>query len=120
MAAPNIVNVTSIYGRVAGQACAATATAIVSNAAASNKVLKINTLVVSNVTAGAGNITVDVFKNGATAFRIAFQVSVPANASLVVIGKGEDGIYLEENDSLRLTANATSTLEAVVSYEEIA
>lgn len=120
MAAPNIVNVATITAKTAGQACGTSATAIISNSAASNKVFKVNTLVVSNVTASAGNITVDVFKNGTTAFRIAFQVSVPANASLVVIGKGEDGIYLEENDSLRLTANATSTLEAVVSYEEIA
>lgn len=119
MAAPNIVNVQTITAKTSGMACGTSATAIVSNSAASGKVFKVNTLVVSNITASSGTITVDVYKNGANAYRIAYQVIVPGNASLVVIGKSEDGLYLEENDSLRLTANATSTLEAVASYEEI-
>jgi hypothetical protein len=39
-------------------------------------------------------------------------------ATLVVISK-DTSIYLEENDSLRVTASGTSSLEAVCSYEEI-
>ena len=49
MAAPNIVGVTSIYGRVAGQAVGITTTAIVTNSNASDKVLKINSLIASNI-----------------------------------------------------------------------
>lgn len=116
MAAPNIVNVTSIAGKSAVQTVTTSPTAIVSNSAASGKVLKINALYVSNVD-GTNNaeITVDLYRS-TTAYRIANTVIVPADATLDVISKA---IYLEEGDSLRLTANANSDLEAVCSYEEI-
>jgi hypothetical protein len=61
-------------------------------------------------------VTVDVFKNGTTAFDIAYQITVPTNATLDVLSQP---VYLEENDSLRLTANANTTIEAVCSYEDI-
>ena len=117
MAAPNIVNVATITGKTAVQAVTTTATAIVSNGAGSNQVLKINALYVANVD-GTNNaeITVDLFRSS-VAYRIAFTVVVPADAVLDVISKA---IYLEEGDSLRLTANANSDLEAVCSYEIIA
>lgn len=116
MAAPNIVNVATITGKTAVQAVGTSATAIVTNSAASGKVFKVNALYVSNVD-GTNNaeITVDLFRSS-TAYRIANTVVVPADASLDVLSKA---IYLEEGDSLRLTANAASDLEAVCSYEEI-
>lgn len=116
MAAPNIVNVTTITGKTAVQSVGTSATAIVTNSAASGKVIKINALYVSNVD-GTNNaeITVDLFRNS-TAYKIANTVVVPADASLDVISKS---IYLEEGDSLRLTANAAGDLQAVCSFEEI-
>lgn len=116
MAAPNIVNVSTITGKTAVLAVTTSATAIVTNSAASNKVFKINALYVANVD-GTNNadITVDLFRSS-TAYRIANTVVVPADASLDVLSKA---IYLEEGDSLRLTASANSDLEAVCSYEEI-
>lgn len=116
MAAPNIVNVTSIYGKTAVQSVTTSATAIVTNSAASGKVLKVNALYVANVD-GTNNaeITVDVYRSS-TAYAIASTVVVPADATLDVIS---NSIYLEEGDSLRLTANADSDLQAVCSYEEI-
>ena len=118
MAAPNIVNVSTIYGRTAVQAIAITATAIVTNTVGSNKVIKINSLIVANVD-GTSNaeLTVDLFRSS-VAYRIANTVVVPADASLVVISK-DANIYLEEGDSLRLTANVVGDLEGVCSYEEI-
>lgn len=116
MANPNIVNVSSIYGKTAVQAVTTSATAIVTNSAASGKVLKINALYVANVD-GTNNATVnvDIFRSS-TAYHIAKTVTVPADGSLDVLTKS---IYLEEGDSLRLTASANSDLEAVCSYEEI-
>ena len=116
MAAPNIVNVSSITGKTAVQAVDTSATAIVTNSAASGKVYKINALYISNVD-GSGNaeVTLDLFRSS-TAYRLANTIVVPADATLDVISKA---IYLEEGDSLRLTANATGDLEAVCSYEEI-
>lgn len=116
MAAPNVVNVATITGKTAVQAVGTSATAIVTNSAASGKVLKINALYISNVD-GTNNadINVDLFRSS-TAYHIAKTILVPADASLDVISKP---IYLEEGDSLRLTASAASDLEAVCSYEEI-
>lgn len=116
MAAPNIVNVTTIIGKTSVQLVGTSATAIVTNTACSNKVFKINALYVSNVDGtNDADINVDLFRSS-VAYRIAQTVKVPADASLDVISKS---IYLEEGDSLRLTASAAGDLEAVCSYEEI-
>lgn len=118
MANPNIVNVSTIYGKTAVQAVTTSATAIVTNTAASGKIIKINSLTVANVDGtNAADITVDIFRSS-TAYRLANTITVPADASLVVISK-DTSIYLEEGDSLRCTASAASDLEAVCSYEEI-
>jgi hypothetical protein len=118
MANPNIVNVTDIKGKTAVQAVTTSATAIVENTAASNKIFKINSLTIANIDGvNAADVTVDHFRGG-TARRIAFTIAVPADSTLVVISK-DTSIYLEEGDSLRCTASANSDLEAVCSYEEI-
>ena len=116
MAAPNIVSVATITGKTAVLVVTTTATAIVTNSAASGKVFKINALLISNVD-GTNNATVnvDIFRSS-VAYRIANTITVPADATLDVISKS---IYLEEGDTLRLTANANSDIEAVCSYEEI-
>ena len=116
MAAPNIVNVTTITGKTAVQAVGTSATAIVTNSASSGKVFKVNALYVSNVD-GTDNaeVNIDIFRSS-TAYHIAKTLVVPADATIDVISKA---IYLEEGDALRITANAASDLEAVCSYEEI-
>ena len=95
MAAPNIVNVTTITGKTAVQAVGNTASAIVTNSAASGKVFKVNALYISNVD-GTNNadINVDVFRSS-TAYHIAKTVSVPADATIDLISKA---VYLEEGD----------------------
>ena len=117
MTAPNIVNVTTITGKTSVLAVTTSATAIVTNSGSSGQVYKINALYVSNVD-GTNNadLNVDIYRSS-TAYHIAKTVNVPADATLDVISKS---IYLEEGDSLRLTANANSDLEAVCSYEIIA
>lgn len=120
MAAPNIVNVSSIYGKTAGLAVTTSPTAIVTNSAGSNKVVKVNTLVVANVNGNtSASVNVDVYKNQTTSYRVGYTLTVPPDATLVVLSK-DTVIYLEENDSIRLTASTSTYLEAVCSYEEIA
>jgi hypothetical protein len=116
MAAPNVVNVATITGKTAVLAVGTSASAIVTNSAASGKVFKVNALYVSNIDGtNACDLTVDLFRSS-TAYRLASTISVPADSTLDIINKA---IYLEEGDSLRLTASATLDLEAVCSYEEI-
>ena len=117
MTAPNIVGVTTITGKTVGVAIGTSDTNIVANAASSNKVLKINALLVSNVDgSAAADITLKIQKGGSTDYHIAKTLSVPADSTLDVLNKS---IYLEENDILRALASAASDLEVVCSYEEI-
>jgi hypothetical protein len=116
MAAPNIVNVTTITGKTAVQQVGTSAASIVANSAASGKVLKINSLYVSNVD-GTDNAEVNIsILRSSTSYHIAKTLVVPADATIDVLSKP---IYLEEDDALQLLANAASDLEAVCSYEEI-
>ena len=123
MAAPNIVNVSTITGKPATVALTSTnATTLVSNAASSSKVFKINMIQVANVDgSNACDVTVDVHSQddgGGTAYSLVNTISVPADASLVVVDKGT-ALYLEEDKSITATAGTASDLEVIVSYEEI-
>jgi hypothetical protein len=123
MANPNIVNVTSILGENSSTSLTSTsATSIVSNAASSGKVLKINTLIVSNVDGtNACDITINKYSAaalGGSAFAIASTVSVPADASLIVIDK-TTSIYLKENESIGAIAGTANDLVVTCSWEDI-
>ena len=123
MTAPNIVNVSTITAKTASAALGTSAASIVSNAASSNKVFKVNTILVSNID-GTNNADVSIFLNdgaagaGSTNRAIVKTVVVPSDASLVVID-GNSKLYLEENTSVTALASAASDLEIIVSYEEI-
>ena len=119
MAAPNIVNVTSIYGKTLGTALGTNADAA-HITCPSNKVLKINSIIVSNVD-GTNNADVSLKfydSSSAISYRIAHTVTVPADSTLVVLGK-DSPIYLEESDQIRAGASVAGDLEMIISYEEI-
>ena len=123
MAAPNIVNVTSIIGVTTAVGLSTTAvTTFLSNAASSNKVFKINTIIASNIDGTANaDITVKYHLAAAgagTSIALANTITVPADASLVIIGK-DNPIYLEENRSLTAQASAANDIAIVCSYEDI-
>jgi uncharacterized protein YajQ (UPF0234 family) len=118
MAAPNVVNVTTITGSTDVQSVSTSATAITTNAAASGKVYKINSLIVSNIDGtNDADVSVDLFRSS-TAYYIASTITVPADATLVVISK-DMGIYLQEGDAIRCLASANDDLQAICSYEII-
>jgi hypothetical protein len=123
MTAPNLVNVATITAKSAVVSLTTTnATLVVENPASSNKVFKINSLIVSNVDgSNAADITVSYYSEdniGGTATEIVKTISVPADASLVVIDKSTS-IYLEEDRSIGATAGTASDLKVIVSYEEL-
>ena len=123
MTAPNIVNVTTITGKSAVVDLTTTnATLVVENPAASDKVFKIESLIISNVDGtNAADITISLYSEdniGGTATEIVSTVSVPADASLIVIDRNTS-IYLEEDKSIGATAGSASDLKVVISYEEI-
>ena len=123
MAAPNIVDVSTIIGKSATIALSSTSqTTLVSNAASSGKVFKINMIQVANVDGtNAADVTVDVHSaaaGGGTAYSLVSTASVPADASLIALDKST-ALYLEEDKSITATASAANDIEVIVSYEEI-
>lgn len=132
MANPNIVNVTSIYGNTAYVLPSTTgattswtyngATSLTGLTPATGTVNRITSIVVSNVTATAANATVQVSNNATfgsgTAYSIAYQISVPANASLIVTDK-TTSFYITENQSVGVTSGTGSALVYVATFEAI-
>jgi len=132
MANPNIVNVTSIYGNTAYVLPSTTgattswtyngSTSLTGLTPASGTVNRITSIVVSNTTASAANATVQVANNATfgsgTAYSLAYQISVPANASLIVTDK-TTSFYITENQSVGVTSGTGSALSYVATFEAI-
>lgn len=129
MANPNIVNVTTINGVTTYLTpSVTTAVVLLPNAASSSKVFKINQIVVANTTGAAANTTVSIYTNGAVAqgsapsggaaYPVASAISVPANASLIVVDK-TTAIYLQEGTSITVTSGTANSLTYIISYEDI-
>ena len=122
MANPNIVNVTSILGETIVGALTTTLTVLVTNLVSSGKVYKVNTIIASNIDGtndGAVTFGINSNANGTgTTTELASTVTVPADATLIVLDKNSS-FYLQEDKSIVGLANADSTIEYVISYEVI-
>lgn len=132
MANPNIVNVTSIYGNTAyviPSTTAATATwtyngttALTGLTPAANTVNRVTQITITNVTASAALATVGVSNNATyasgTPYYVAYQISVPANASLTAIDK-TTSFYVTENQSVGVITGTSSALNFVATFEAI-
>ena len=120
MAAPNLVNVATITAKSVQAALSTTLTTeILANASSSNKVFKINNIIVANID-GSSAVDVSVFitKSGGSPIAIASTVSVPADATLVVIDKNTS-LYLEEGDNIEAGAGAAADATITINYEEL-
>ena len=128
MAAPNILSLTTATGKTTYLTpSGTTAVVLLQNAASSGTVLKINQIVAANVNGtNAVDCTVSIYTNGGvaqgsapsggTAFPIASTISVPADASLIVVDKTTQ-IYLEEGTSITVTSGTASGIAYSISYE---
>ena len=130
MTAPNIVGVSAIYGKATAYTpSGTTAVVLLTNAASSSHVYKVNQILVANVDGtNAFNATVSYYTNGGvaqgsapsggTAFPLVSTVSVPANATLVVMDKTST-LYLEEDRCISITSSGANKLVFTVSYEDM-
>lgn len=133
MANPNIAALTSIYGNTAYVVPSTTgattswtyngSTSLTGLTPATNSVNKITGLIVSNTTGTAASATVAIGNNAtfgsATVISYpAYQISVPANASLIVIDKTTD-LYITENQSVAVTSGTASALTYTAIFEVI-
>ena len=125
MANPNIVSVATILGGNAGWNLSTGLTTELLNVTA-EYILKVNRIICTNVHAtdaanlslyvgGMGSGTTGITTTGADAtVYLAKVISVPANASLVVL---DTPIYLMEGDTLNGGSSAASSLDLYISYE---
>ena len=124
MANPNIINVTTLTGNTTYLTPAnTTANTLLSNAASSGLVFKINQIVCANVN-GSSAVNATVAINNAAAgagtnFPVISTVSVPASASVIAVDK-TTAIYLMENSSIVVTSGTSSGITYTISYESIA
>lgn len=118
MAAPNLRSPSTVTGKTVAYAVTTSLASVLSNAAASNKLLKVNTIRCANVDASV-SATLDV-----TLFRSATHTYFLKNASIspgqaLVVSDKNEYIYLEEGDALYAKASLANDLELTINYEEI-
>jgi hypothetical protein len=133
MANPNIAALTSIYGNTAYVIPSGTSattswtyngtTSLTGLTPASGTVNKITGIVVANVTGSAVAATVGIGNNAtfgsATVISYpAYQISVPANASLIITDKTTD-FYITENQSVAVISGTGSALTFTATFEAI-
>lgn len=122
MAAPNIVNVSTILGRTAMvQLTNSTATQVLANGASSNKVLKLGGVLATNTEGTSVNVAFNLYiTRSGTDFYLARNVTIPALASYEALVKDGTPIYLEEGDTLMAKSeNASGHIHVVAAYEDI-
>ena len=117
MAAPNIFTATSCIAKSAHAVATTSAVAIITNAASSGKVFKVNSILAVNKSTDFADITVDIFRSSVS-YPVAFAITVPTKSTLVVLGR-DTPLYMEEGDSLRILASTASALNVTVVYEEV-
>ena len=134
MANPNIVNVVSIFGNVGYviPSAAATATtswtydgttALTGLKPAVGTVNRITSITASNTTSSAVTATIAIGNNGtfgsATVVSYpAYQISVPPNATLIIIDK-TNSVYVTENQSVAAYSGTASALTFTATFEQI-
>jgi hypothetical protein len=122
MANPNILDTTNVVGNNALVAVTTNATSVVSNAASSGKIYKINNITASNVDGTtAADVTVNIYSEddlGGTGYSIVYQIPVPIDSSLVVVDK-TTSVFLKEDQSIGAIASGNSDIVVTASWEEI-
>jgi hypothetical protein len=117
MANPNLAGISGIFGKTASNITISTSPTVVLTTE-SNRVYKINTILISNIdTANTVKIGVDI-DNGMAQVKLIDNVEIPTGAAFTAIDKSIP-VYLEENNNIRVTANLANHINVLVSYEDI-
>jgi len=115
MAAPNLLTSTTVTGKTALATLTTVTANVITNSSSSNSVSKLNNIVLSNYSSSA--ITANVMINrSASVYYVGGQVAIPANSTLVLLGK-DTSLYLEEGDVLQANVSANTSVSMSASYE---
>ena len=120
MANPNIVSISSMYVSTTYLVPTGTsATTWTALTPASGSITKVDSIAATNVTSTAATITLSINSataGGGTAYRIAYQIAVPGNTTLMIVDKSNP-IYVGEGQSIVATSGTSSSIELVASIE---
>jgi hypothetical protein len=115
MAAPNLLGTTTVTGKTALSTLTTVTANVITNSSSSGTVDKLNSIVLSNYSASV--VTANVMVNrSATVYYVGGNVSIPANSTLVLLGK-DTSLYLEEGDVLQANVSANTSVSMSASYE---
>ena len=124
MANPNLLSLSTVAAATTyiGVGSSQTDTVLVTNAAASGKVLKVISIGIAN-TAPSGSVdctvkTWDTASGAGSSYPIITTVPVPNSSQFVVCDK-DTPLFLTENQSIRAITNVANDATFIVSYETI-
>lgn len=117
MANPNIINVSTITGKTSLTQLTTVTANTITNAVGSNTVYKLNTVFLSNYSSATTYANIVINRSSST-YYIGGNLSIPANSTLVLLGK-DTALYMEEGDVLQANVSANSSISMAASYESL-
>ena len=116
MAAPNIVDVTTITAKTTANTIPILRGNLISNAPDSAQVFKINTVMVTNANTVAIGCNLHLLRTN-TVYHLASNIVIPVGSTVLLLAK-DNAIYLEEGDAVQ-SSSTTLGLHITASYEVI-
>lgn len=113
MANPNTLSATSIIETTILAALTTAQVSILSNAAASGLLLKLNELVLSNITTSSVTALVKVYSAaalGGTGYQLLPSTTIPANTAIAVVS-GDNSQNLVEDRSIGASCSVAAAVE---------
>ena len=119
MTAVNMINTVTVNGKSATANLTTSASNILVNSTNSSTLIKLNHLMLANYASSVVTGYLFFYRYSTTSGNyVVSNLSVPANSTLVVLGK-DTPIYLEEGDVLQGYSNTANSLAVISSYELI-
>lgn len=112
----NLANTVTITAKTALADVTTVSANVLTNAAASNSILKINNISLTNYTSTVQTSNVFINRNGTGIFYVVGSVSIPGNSLLTVVSK-DTSFYLEEGDTLQTSGSSNSSVHLSIGYE---
>jgi len=117
MANPNLASITTIRGDSSLNLLTTLDTQLIQNAAASNALVKLSSILVSNRGNTGTTVTANI-RRSSVDYTIASNIVVPERSTIVIIEK-DAPIYMLEGDSLRASAGGNLALTLIANYETL-
>ena len=117
MAAPNLLASLSVTGKTAYAALTTVMSNVIVNSTSSNTAAKIENVILANYSGSSVSANV-VVNRSSVIYYLGGTVTVPANSTLVLLGK-DTSIYLEEGDYLLANTSANTSITISAGYELI-